>query len=70
LRLAFLIANLQNHHMEQSSSKTAGKPQKPGVLGRSAATGRFVMSPVVRKKTTVTDKQITAAVKSVHANKK
>lgn len=41
-----------------------------GVLGRSAATGRYVMAPVASNKSTVSDKRITAAVKSVHASKK
>ena len=43
---------------------------KAEVLGRSAATGRYVMAPVVSKKPTVSDQRITAAVKSVHASKK
>ncbi len=44
--------------------------KKPVVLGRSAATGRYVLAPVVSKKSTVSDKQITAAVKSVLSKKK
>jgi hypothetical protein len=56
--------------MATGSHTLTGKGQKPGVLGRSAATGRFVMAPVVSKKSTVSDKRITAAVKSVHDKKK
>lgn len=41
---------------------------KPGVLGRSAATGRYVLAPVApTKKVTVSDQRIAAAVKSVLA---
>ena len=55
--------------MATNSDLLIAKGQKL-VLGRSAATGRFVMAPVVSKKSTVSDKRITAAVKSVHAKKK
>lgn len=48
----------------------ASKNRKPGVLGRSAATGRFVMAPVTSSKGTVSDKRIAAAVKGVLAKKK
>ena len=44
--------------------------KKPVVLGRSAATGRVVMAPVVTKKSNVSDQRITAAVQSVLAKKK
>lgn len=44
--------------------------RKRSVLGRSALTGRYVLAPVATKKGTVSDKQITAAVKSVLAKKK
>ena len=53
-----------------TNPETFHKSHKPVVLGRSAATGRFVMAPVVTKKTTVSDKQIKAAVKSVNDSKK
>lgn len=53
-----------------TNSETITTRNKAGVLGRSAATGRYVMAPVVTKKSTVSDKRITAAVKSVHASKK
>jgi hypothetical protein len=56
--------------MATGSHTLPGKGRKSGVLGRSAATGRFVMAPVVSKKSTVSDKRIIAAVKSVHAKKK
>lgn len=46
------------------------KGSKPGVLGRSAATGRYVLAPVATKKATVSDQRIAAAVKSVLAKKK
>lgn len=52
------------------TSETVTTKSRTGVLGRSAATGRYVMAPVVSKKSTVSDKRITAAVKSVHASKK
>jgi hypothetical protein len=52
-----------------TNSETITK-SRTGVLGRSAATGRYVMAPVVSKKSTVSDQRITAAVKSVHASKK
>lgn len=44
--------------------------KKPVVLGRSAATGRVVMAPVVTKKSSISDKRITAAVKNVWSKKK
>ncbi len=56
--------------MATGSHTLTSKGPKPGVLGRSAATGRFVLKPVVSKKSSVSDKRITAAVKSVHAKKK
>ena len=46
------------------------KGSKPGVLGRSAATGRYVLAPAATKKATVSDQRIAAAVKSVLAKKK
>ncbi len=55
--------------MATNSHTDSGKG-KAGVLGRSAATGRYVMAPVSSKKSTVSDKRITAAVKSVHDRKK
>ncbi|HEX2020750.1 MULTISPECIES: hypothetical protein [Sphingomonadaceae] len=56
--------------MATHPDSVTSKNRKPAVLGRSAATGRFVMAPVATKKGTVSDKQITAAVKSVLAKKK
>jgi hypothetical protein len=56
--------------MATTSDASQGKNQKPAVLGRSAATGRYVLTPVIKKKSKVSDKRITAAVKSVHAKKK
>ena len=45
------------------------KNRKAAVLGRSAATGRYVLVPVATKKGVVSDKQIEAAVKSVLTKK-
>lgn len=56
--------------MATSSPPSSGKSQKPAVMGRSAATGRYVLAPVVTKKSSLSDKRITAAVKSVHNKKK
>lgn len=56
--------------MKQGSDRLTVKAPKPSVLGRSAATGRFVLAPVATKKSKVSDKQITAAVKVVLAKKK
>jgi hypothetical protein len=56
--------------MATSSPASSSKSHKPAVLGRSAATGRYVLAPIVTKKSTVSDKRITAAVKSVLAKKK
>ncbi len=56
--------------MTARSDTITSKTGKAGVLGRSALTGRYVMAPVVTKKVTVSDKRITAAVKSVLAKKK
>lgn len=67
--LAFPAAREQIAGMA-TNSETITTKNKAGVLGRSAATGRYVMAPVVTKKSTVSDKRITAAVKSVHASKK
>jgi hypothetical protein len=55
--------------MASSPNATLSKG-KPVVLGRSALTGRLVMAPVSTRKSTVSDKQIAAAVKSVLANRK
>lgn len=46
------------------------KKPKAVVLGRSAATGRFVLAPAVTKKSTVSDKRIEAAVKGAFSKKK
>ena len=56
--------------MATRSDTITSKTGKAGVLGRSALTGRYVMAPVATKKGTVSDKRITAAVKSVLAKKK
>jgi hypothetical protein len=56
--------------MATSSPTSSGKNQRPTVLGRSAASGRYVMAPVATKKSNVSDQQIKAAVKSVLAKKK
>ena len=56
--------------MATHPDSVTSKNRKPGVLGRSALTGRNVLAPVATKKGTVSDKQITAAVKSVLAKKK
>lgn len=65
----FRTARGQIVSMATNSHTDSGKG-KAGVLGRSAATGRYVMAPVSSKKSTVSDKRITAAVKSVHDRKK
>ena len=56
--------------MATRSDTITTKGSKPGVLGRSAATGRYVLAPVATKKVTVSDQRIAAAVKSVLAKKK
>jgi hypothetical protein len=56
--------------MATRSDTITTKGSKPGVLGRSAATGRYVLAPVATKKATVSDQRIAAAVKSVLAKKK
>ncbi len=57
-------------YMATNPDSVSPRNRKPGVLGRSALTGRYVLAPVMTKKATVSDKQITAAVKSVLAKKK
>jgi len=47
-----------------TNTATTSKPQAVR-LGRSAATGRFVLAPAGARKSTVSDKHIDAAVKSV-----
>lgn len=56
--------------MATNPDSVTSKNRKPGVLGRSALTGRNVLAPVATKKGTVSDKQIAVAVKSVLAKKK
>ena len=56
--------------MAARSDTITAKGGKPGVLGRSAATGRFVLAPAATKNATVSDQRIAAAVKSVLAKKK
>jgi hypothetical protein len=56
--------------MAGDTNTAADNKPKSTVLGRSAATGRFVFEPIVAKKGSVSDKQIAAAVKSVFATKK
>lgn len=56
--------------MATNRESVTSKNRKRSVLGRSALTGRYVLTPVATKKGTVSDKQITAAVKSVLAKKK
>lgn len=69
--LAFTPRAAHIRGMATASHTITGKNQKPAVLGRSAATGRNVLAPVVtKKKLAVSDKRITAAVKGVHAKKK
>jgi hypothetical protein len=68
--LAFWSGEAQIILMATNIETVSAKPAKLGVLGRSAATGRYVMAPVVLKKRKVSDKQITAAVLSVLAKKK
>ncbi len=52
------------------ATNTSIKTHKAAVLGKSAATGRYVMAPLVTKKSTISDNQIRAAIKSVIAKKK
>jgi len=56
--------------MASDANTANNKKPKSTVLGRSAATGRFVLEPVVAKKGSVSDKRIAAAVKGVFATKK
>lgn len=56
--------------MATRSDTITTKGSKPGVLGRSAATGRYVLAPAATKKATVSDQRIAAAVQSVLAKKK
>lgn len=56
--------------MATRSDTITTKSGKPGVLGRSAATGRYVFAPAATKKATASDQRIAAAVKSVLAKKK
>jgi hypothetical protein len=57
--------------MATQVASESGKNVKVVVLGRSAASGRYVLAPkATAKKSKVTDKQIKAAVKSVLAKKK
>jgi hypothetical protein len=58
------------HIPDMATSSNTVTVKKPVVLGRSAATGRVVMAPVVTTKSSVSDKRIIAAVKSVLAKKK
>ncbi len=44
--------------------------KKAVILGRSAATGCFVLAPVKTKKSAISDQKVTAAVKSVLDRKK
>lgn len=46
------------------------KRPKATILGRSAATGRFVLKPLVTKKGSVSEKRIAAAVKNALSKKK
>ncbi len=61
---------LRDQIMGMATRSDTATHKKAGVLGRSAATGRYVMAPVAAKKGTLSDKRITAAVKSVLAKKK
>lgn len=56
--------------MATTAHSVTSKGRKAGILGRNAAKGRVVMAPVATKKGTVSDKQISDAVKSVLAKKK
>lgn len=56
--------------MAARSNTITTKGGKPSVLGRSAATGRFVLAPAATKKATLSDQRIAAAVQSVLAKKK
>lgn len=50
--------------VSKPDTETKNKP-KAVALGRSAATGRIVLMPALNKKSSVSDKRIDAAVKSV-----
>lgn len=56
--------------MASDANAVTQKKPKSTVLGRSAATGRFVLPPVAANKGSVSDKRIEAAVKGVFATKK
>ena len=55
--------------MASNADRATSKRQKAVVLGRSAATGRVVLAPVVSKKGSVSQTRIAAAVKSVLAKR-
>lgn len=56
--------------MATNPETAPAKKPKAIVLGRSAATGRFVLAPAVAKKGTVSAQRIEAAVKSALSKKK
>jgi hypothetical protein len=57
--------------MATNPDSASRKTTRPAVLGRSAATGRFVLVPASsQKKRTVSNKRIEAAVKSTLAKSK
>lgn len=69
-RVALALPVSKAHIPGMATSANTVTVKKPIVLGRSALTGRVVMAPVVTKKSSVSDKRIIAAVKSVLAKKK
>jgi hypothetical protein len=52
------------------SSKSKSLKKQTGVLGRSAATGRFVLNPATSKGATITMREANSAVKSLNNKKK
>lgn len=52
------------------SIKLKGTKQDTRVLGRSAATGRFILAPASSKGASITIKEANSAVKSVSSKKK
>jgi hypothetical protein len=56
--------------MATKLDSAARKAPKAAKLGRSAATGKFVLAPVSSKNAIVSDQRIAAAVKTVLDKKK
>jgi hypothetical protein len=51
------------------TSKTKASRAKPAILGRSAATGKFVLVPATNKGGTITMQAANSAVKNISSKK-